>query len=123
MAKRTILKGYQLCSAQSLAASFNSDPINTHSIDNVAFNIATSSVTDNTGTFEVQHRVYVDDNNASAWATLTLSSTPTLANADINQMINLNQIQPGQVRIKFTAAGSVPDGTVDIWVSGAQVGG
>lgn len=120
--RRAILQGYQLNSATSLGASFNTDPVDVKTMDNIGINISTASVTDNTGTFAVQHRVYKDANNYSAWASLTLSTVPTLSNGNDTFFINLNQLPVGQIRVAFTAAGGTPDGTCDIWVSGNSVG-
>lgn len=121
MGSKGFIKGYQLASAQSLASDFESSAIDVKTVDNVCFLIETSSVSDNTGTFAVQVKIKKDDNNESGWATLSLDTTPTLANADDQFFINVNQITPCQIRIKFTAAGGTPDGTCDIWVSGKQV--
>lgn len=112
----------QIATAQSLAASFNSEITTIKTVDNVAYTIQTASVTDNTGTFGVQFRAYKDDNTVGSWIDLTLSSTPTLADADDGFLINLNQLPPGQVRLAFTAAGGTPDGTAEIWISGKQLG-
>lgn len=117
-----VLKAHKLTSAESLGASFTSDPVTIVTLDYVSFNIATSGVTTNTGTFYVQHRMYSDANNFSSWATLTLSSVPTLNNANDTFLIDL-KVSPGQVRVGYTAPGGSPDGTVDIWVSGAAIGG
>lgn len=125
MGRKEVLSGYKLSSAQSLAANFTSNAITVYNLDNVGFNISTSSVTDNTGTFGVQHRIIKntqDPGQFSDWADLTLSPTAILANADATLLINLNQLPPGQVRVKFTAAGGTPNGTCNIWVSGCSVG-
>ena len=111
----------KILDAESLAANFNSDPIDCVKCDNYAINISTASVTDNTGIFYVDHRIYKDANNYSDWAELTLSSTPQLANADDVLLLNLNQIPKGQIRLRFVAAGGTPDGTCDVWVSGKEV--
>ena len=113
----------RIATEQSLAASFNSEVTTIKTVDNVAYTVQTASVTDNTGTFGVQHRAYEDANTFSPWIDLTLSTTPTLADGDDGFLINLNQIPPGQVRLKYTAAGGTPDGTAEIWVSGKQIGG
>lgn len=108
--------------AQSLGADFSTDPIDVGTrVDNVGINIETSGVTDNTGIFYIDHRVYKDANNASGWAELTLSSAPTLADGNDTFLINLNQLPKGQIRVRFVAAGGTPDGTVDIWVAGKEL--
>lgn len=121
MGSKGFVKGYKLSSAQSLASNFNSDPVTVKTMDNVGLLIETDSVTDNTGTFDVQVKIHKDDNNESGWATLTLSTTPTLADADNQFFVNLNQLPPCKLRVAFTAAGGTPDGTCDIWMSGKQL--
>lgn len=125
MGRRETVAGFKLESAHSLAADFNSAVFTVKTMDNVGINIEAEDVTDNTGTFQVQHRIKKDDNtgNKSGWATLTLSADPTLNNAADVFLVTLNQIPPGEIRIVFTAAGITPDGTVDIWVSATSVGG
>lgn len=110
-----------LANNTSLAASFNSDPVPVDAKTNiVGINIATSSITDNTGDFVIQHRIYKDANNFSSWADLTLDSNIVLANADITTLVYLIDLPKGEIRVKFTAAGVTPDGTVDLWVSGKE---
>jgi len=122
MAKKNIMS-HQLESAKTLASNFETDPVTIKTLDNIAFNIDCSSVTDNTGTFYVQHRIYKDDRNFSAWNILTLSATLQLADSDNTLAAYINQIPSGQLRISFVAAGGTPDGQCDIWVSGSSIGG
>lgn len=116
MSRSDYLKAFKLTDAESLASSFDSDPVTVTTTNRIGFNISTASVTAGTGTFQLQHRMFKDDNNASDWATLTLSSTPTMAGADAQFLVDAD-VPPGQVRIKYTASGT-PDGTATIWVSG-----
>lgn len=121
MSFRSRLQSKKLADGQSLEASFNSEVFDIKTVDNIGINISASSVTDNTGTFEIEWRVYKDANEFSDWAELTLSSTPTLADAAATFAVILNQLPPGQIRVKFTAAGGTPDGTCDIWISANQL--
>lgn len=117
----TIVK--KIVDGTSLAGSFTSQtiPIGPY-IDNVAFNVETFNVSDNTGAFKVQHRIVEKrTNRASAWADLCLSEEPTLENEDFVRLIYLNQVPLGELQIVFTAEGSTPDGTVDIWYSGREL--
>lgn len=118
MASRNVLRGKQIESAMSLSGGdTQSEVFNIpYSLTNVGIIIETSGVTDNTGTFDVQYRVNNGDEQ-SGWATLTLGSTPTLANANATYLINLNQIPPGDIRIAYNSGGSVPDGTAAIWIA------
>jgi hypothetical protein len=110
-----------LAENQSLGSSFNSDSVAIDAKTNIlGINLSTSSITDNTGDFVIQHRIWKDFNSFSGWADLTLSSTIVLNNANITTLIYLIDLPKGQVRVSFTAAGSTPDGTVDIWVSGKE---
>lgn len=127
MARKSV-KSQQLESSKTLASNFTTNWVKIPYLDNVGFVINCDSVTDNTGTFAVQVRIKEKegaDANAAASAatTLTLSSTPTLADADDDFFINLNQLPATEVRLSFTAAGGTPDGTCDIFMHSATVGG
>lgn len=115
---RGFLPCFKLANDTAMSASFNSAAVTVTNVNRVSFNISTASVTAGTGTFQVQHRHYIDANNYSDWATLTLDSTPTMAAANATFYVDVN-VTPGQLRIKYTAA-STPDGTCDIWVSGVE---
>ena len=120
MSRQNFVKGYRLANDEDLSASFETSPVTVRTACRVGFNIATSGVTSGTGTFQVQHRIYRYANNYSAWATLTLDSTPTMAGADAEFLVDVS-VPPGQVRVKYTAAGS-PDGTCDVWVTTGEEG-
>lgn len=118
-AKNSFVK--QLEAATSLASNFNSDPVDISAkVNIVGINFVTASITDNTGEFFVDHRIYKDANSFSEWVELSLSSSITLNNADISTLLTLTGLPLGQIRIRFEAAGSVPDGAVDIWISGRE---
>lgn len=118
MSSRDFFQGAKIATAQDLDTSFESDPVKVSRVNQIGFNVSTSGVTAGTGTFQVQHRVWVDDNHCSAWTTLTLDSTPTMASADAQFLLDVT-VPPGQVRVKYTESGSA-DGTCDIWVSGVE---
>lgn len=124
MAKKDALFGYLLADNQSLAASFDSQNFRIRWLDNLILNVATSSVTDNLGTFTVEHRIIKEDGNYSAWCPLEfVEGTPTLNNANDTFIFIIKQISPGEIRVRFTAAGTSPNGTCDIWISGTSLGG
>ena len=125
MPRKNLIVPYKLESAKSLATDFQSSVINIENIDNIAFIIETSSVTDNTGTFGVQVRFKKPNSptEMTEWISLTLDTAPTLADTDGEFYVYLNGLVATEIRLTFTAAGSTPDGTVDIWVSGNQTGG
>lgn len=123
MARKNIARAFRTKRAQSLAASFQTSPINVDYLDNVVFTVETASVTDNTGTFGVEARLKGDNNEASAWFPLELSLVPTLANANDKIVIKLDNVPFSEVRLTFAAAGATPDGTCDVWVEAKQLGG
>jgi hypothetical protein len=118
MAQRQLLPAHKLVDGESLGSSFDSDPVTVNAANRVGFNISTADVTSGTGTFDIQHRVYKDVNSYSDWATLTLDSTPTMAGADAQFLVDVS-VPPGQLRVKYTASGT-PDGTCDVWISGVE---
>lgn len=118
---KDLLVGRLLNNATSLAASFNTSAIIVRSMDNVGFTVITSGVTANTGTVIPQIRIKQDDNFYSGWIDLTLDVPVILANADISQFINLNQLPPCEVRLKYTKSGGTTDGTVIIYASGTEI--
>ncbi len=110
--------------AADISANYNSDPIDiTNKKDIIGINIATSGITDNTGTFYIDHRMYDDKKRVgSAWAELTLvGGNPVLADANDVILVALTTLPKGQIRIRFVVAGSVPDGAAIIWVSTKEV--
>lgn len=121
MGSRDLIVGANLSNAVSLAASFNTGFVPVRDVDNIGFTIETTGVTTNDGTFIPQVRILKDNNNFSGWIDLTLDTPIVLANADISVFVNLNQLPPCQVRIKYTQGSSTPNGTVVIWASGKGV--
>lgn len=119
MSRKNVLKAYKLETAADLSANFETTPVTLTTATRVAFNVSTASVTDNTGTFGVEHRHYRDAEHYSDWAALTLDSTPTLADTNAQILVDVD-VPPGQVRLTFVAAGGTPDGTADVWVTGAE---
>lgn len=118
--RKNVIPAFKLVSAQSLASTFQSTPVTLTTATHIGFNCSTSGVTSNTGTFDVQHRVFKDVNTFSDWATLTLSSQPSLLNADKTFLIDVTVI-PGQIRLFFTTSAGSPNGTLTVWISGDQV--
>lgn len=115
--RKNLLPATKISSALDISVDATTDPIKVETADNVGIFIYVTTVTDNTGVFVVQIRPYKDANTYGDWIDLTLSSVPTLANADASFFINMNQLPTCQLRLKFTAAGGTPDGICDVWVS------
>jgi hypothetical protein len=116
---RDILQGVQLAALQSLAATFTTPIIQVNTIENLGLTIATSGLTANTGTIVPQFRIYKDVNHFSEW--IPLNAVLTFANINVLQMIYLNQLPPGQIQFVFTPGGAGPNGTMNMWASGARV--
>lgn len=129
MARKNIIRPFKILAGQSLAAGFQSSPINIDYMDNIGIIIDASSVTDNTGTFTVEARAKDPATNAtSSWVNLPLSNgstvaPPTLADADASFDVFLYNVPYSEFRIVFSAAGGTPDGVADVWIESKQVGG
>lgn len=119
--RKNILRAHKLLTAESLADDFESDPVTLTTATRIAFNIKAYDVSDNSGTFSVEHRLYRDADNYSDWASLTLDASPVLADDDVTLLVDVD-VPPGQVRLVFTADGGTPDGSADVWITGAQGG-
>lgn len=115
--RKQLLPAKQLEDAKTLASDFQTDWVKVDTADNVGFFINCNNITDNTGTFAVQVRPWRDENTFGDPVSLTLSSTPTLADGDDDFFVNLNQLPNCQIRVAFTSAGGTPDGDCDIWIS------
>lgn len=112
----------KIADAMDLSNSFQTQiiPVGPH-VDNIGFNIATTGVTSNGGEFKIQHRIRHNHYQFSAWANLTLSCDVILSGVNIAELVSLNQVPIGELRVVFTVAGTSPDGTVDIWFSGRDL--
>lgn len=122
MSRKNIVRAFRLKDDQSLAASFTTAATNVDYLDNIGFIVTTSGVTNNVGTFGVQVRLTdAEHNTSSDWVDLSLSGTPTLANANLSFAINLTQLPFSEVRLQFTAGGIGPDGTADVWIEVKEI--
>lgn len=119
MARKSIIKGYKLVTAHTLATSFNSAAVGIDYMDNIGFIFDCSSVTDNTGTFSIQARIKADENSFSAWATLAITGL-TLANAAVALPLDMAAMPWSEIRVVFTAAGGTPNGSVNVWMQAKQ---
>lgn len=126
MARKNVLF-YEVESAKSLAASFNSKPTLIKYLDNASYqiNVTTSS---STGTFavEVSNDYTIleptnDVTDAGTWTALTLSGVPFVAAANDSIVIDLKQLPFNAIRVAYTStiAGT---GSCDIFVGIKQVG-
>lgn len=128
MARKNVVV-YQLNKAQSMAASFTTNPTLIKYLDNIAYQINVTT-TNSTGTFSVQGSLdYTIDetvnnvSNPGNWITLKLAGgVPTISAASDQILIDLNQLSFNAVRLVYTStvAGT---GTCDIFVMGRQIGG
>ncbi len=113
----------KLATAQSLAADFVTEATNIDNLDKIAWTISTSGITDNTGTFSAQVRdrdATVHDDGA--WIDIDFTPAPTLADADTTMTCFITETAWSEARLKFTAAGTVPNGTAQIWVKAERKG-
>lgn len=122
---------FPVATAQSLAASFNSIPTIVQNLDNCAYQIVVTT-TNSTGTFAVQASLdYAPSASgpefpaaiAGTWVDLTLGGgTPTVAAANDQIVINLNELPFKAIRLAYTStiAGT---GVADIQFFGKQAGG
>lgn len=101
---------------QSLASSFQSSALQLHKTKAVTFVIKCTSVTDNVGTFGIEVANTNDEPTSADWVALTLSSVPTLADADVNLGIDLLEGIGAfnWLRLTFTAGGTIPDGVCNV---------
>lgn len=125
MSKKDVIYFFQLSDDADLSADYVSDPFTVKTLDNIGILIEVTGVTDNTGTFEVQKRYKSAKNEGTYtdWVTITFSTGLTLGDADTTHEFFMRQINPCQLRVKFTAAGGTPDGIANIYVSACSVGG
>lgn len=109
MTLKPVILPVKLVDAESLASSFESDPLDIQYMDNVGiqFNWDTS---DGYGTFGVE--VSIDKEN---WNALPLSSTIQVNLGPSTAYVDLNQISAVYVRVRYyrTSGG----GTVDVWTT------
>lgn len=127
MARKNILR-HEIASGQSLSASFTSQPTIIKFTDNISYQINIQTV-DSQGIFTVQGSNDYEINepgsqviNPGNWVDLTLSGVPSVAAANDEILISMNQVPFNALRIKYTStvAGT---GTCDMWIMTKQVGG
>lgn len=112
----------RLATAQSLAASFQSEATNIKDMDVIAWKISTSGITDNTGTFTAQVRDKDPvTNQFGDWITLDFTPAATLADADTTLYCEAT-VRAVEARLAFVPAGGTPNGTAQIWVNAARTG-
>lgn len=128
MARKNVVV-YQLASAQSLAASFNTNPTIVKFLDNCSYQINVNT-TDSTGSFQVQvsNDYYVNETTNHVerpgnWIALTLAGgTPSVNATNDTIVINLNQLPFYAVRLAYVA-NTAGTGHADIFVTDKQIGG
>lgn len=120
---------YVLEASKSLAASFNTAPTMVTYLDNIAYQIDVTT-TNSTGSFAVQASLDYSPGgpnqlpaNPGNWINLVLSGgTPTVAAANDDILIDLNQLPYKAIRLAYTStiAGT---GTCSIKLMAKQLGG
>lgn len=126
MARKNTLNRHPVATAQSLGTSFTTDPTTISYLDNISYQIdATTS--DAIGTFVVQGSIdYVpaqpnETPNAGHWVDMTLSGSPTLASANDDILIDMNQVPFTAVRLQYTRTSGT--GAVTVIINAKQIGG
>lgn len=115
--RKNIITPYKILDGQSLAAAFESPPVDIAWQDNVAVEIVTSGVTTNSGQFSIQVTI-----SGSTWQDVTLSpSIPALNNANDTIVCNLNQLPFKAFRIAFTGPGGGANGSATAWIMSKAV--
>lgn len=124
MGRKNLIRPYKLLTAQSLAVDFETEPSNIENVDNFAYLIDATGITDNTGSYGVEIRYKIaNTSELSAWVPLSLSEASIYADVDTKFYIYLNGLVASEVRLTFVAAGGTPDGVATIWISGNMIGG
>jgi hypothetical protein len=117
--RKNVIPAYHILPGGDLSDDFVTEAVTMTTATNISFTVSTSGVTDNTGSFGIEYRIYKDENHYGAWIPLTFSPVPTLADANALLLIQA-YLNPGQARLTFIAAGGTPDGEADVWVTGEQ---
>ena len=105
--RKNVIVPYKISDNQSLAANFSSKTTNIQWLDNVAIQISTSGVADNTGQFSIQV-----SNDEVVWQAVAVSpEIPALNDTNTDIFVNLSQVAFAFIRVRFVAAGGTPDGT------------
>lgn len=108
--------GTVIADAADMSNDFISDTYSVTSSRILNVFIDCANVTDNTGTFVLQHR----GNNGTVqtqWQNIDISAVFNVADADISHNAWL-QLPPCDLRISYTSAGVTPDGDCTIMVTG-----
>lgn len=124
--RKNVLAPQLIASAQSLTANFNSAPTIINFLDNVAYQI-NATTTNSVGTFAVQASLDYQPADgfveavAGNWVTLTLGGgTPTIAAANNQIMVYLNQLPYKAVRLAYTSS-VAGTGVADILIMAKMV--
>lgn len=122
MGRKQIAEPYLLDSAVSLATTHNFTAVNVKNLDSFTFLVSTAAVTSGTGTFGVQVRMVVPGGSTTTnWVTLSLDATPTMAAANQDFSVSIDNKGFSESRLTYTAAGS-PNGTASVYFAGLTVG-
>lgn len=130
MARKNVV-AKKILAAQSMAASFTSEPTVIQFLDNAAYQINITT-TDSTGVFSVQASLDYEPGgavdpmsgvpNAGNWVDLNLTDVPEANAANDSIIIDLNQLPYKAIRLKYTAD-TAGTGVCDVYVMARQLGG
>lgn len=122
MGRKQTAFGTKIGEALDCSADWQTEAQDCDFYDNIGLMLNATSVTDNLGAFFVEVRCRKDENTYSPWTSLTLDVNPALSDADLVFGISLNQLPWDEFRVTFVAAGTVPDGVCDVWMTKKNIG-
>jgi hypothetical protein len=119
MAGKRVTQPYTWFTAEDISVNFTSPSFSVRNLDNVGIAIRCTSVTDNTGEWTVEA---TSDPLGLAWFDLEVTPALSLADADEDFTIHITGIAFDQIRVVFTAAGTIPDGVATAYIQAKTVG-
>ena len=114
MARKNIVKPYQVVTSGDMSSDVTSDATNIQFLDAVAYQLIWTGTP--TGSFSVQGTV-----DGTNWDDLTLSTNISAAGSGDTALVSLSDLPFKQIRVKYTASSG--SGTLDVHVMAKQVGG
>jgi hypothetical protein len=120
---RGFLKPYQIITQGDVSGNLTSAVTSINYLDNVSIQL--NAVGTAVGTFDVEgsldyfQDIYGNVVNAGNWVPITLSPVPTLAGANKQILLDLNQLSFPWIRVTYTSTSGA--GTLDAYISAKQV--
>lgn len=99
--RKNAIPAYNISEDRSLSAAFNTDSVTMSTSTHIFFTASSSGVSDNTGSFGIEYRIWKDEYHYSDWVALTFIPVPTLADTDAQFVLDA-RLGPGQARLTYT---------------------